>query len=113
MRGRGSTTFADSSVPGAREQETAAKRSGASAQSRVRKPSLPTTSPDMPSDDDYLGRLVRGQMQLEAGAEPWLAVKVDRAAERDRQLARDREPEAGPAAVPRPERAEDPLALLR
>src|SRR5205085_6003623 len=57
-------------------------------------------------------RLLRGQDELEAAAEAGLAADVEAAAERDRELARDREPEPGAAAVARPERPEDALALL-
>ena len=53
------------------------------------------------------------QHELEAAPAPRLALELDAAAERDRELARDREAEPGAAAVARPERAEDAVALLR
>src|SRR3954465_588409 len=51
------------------------------------------------------------QDELEAAAVPRLGIELDAAAERRRQLVRNREPEAGAGVVPRPERAEDPVAL--
>src|SRR4029079_1060108 len=54
-----------------------------------------------------------GQAQLEAGPPPELRLEHELASERLRELARDRKPEARSLAGPRPERAEDPLALLR
>src|ERR671934_262231 len=57
-------------------------------------------------------RLAR-QNELEAAALAGRRPKLDPAAERERELARDREPEPRPAAIPRPERTEDPVALLR
>ena len=53
------------------------------------------------------------QPQVEPAARAELALELDAAAERDRQLAGDRQPEPGAAAVPRPERPEDPLAVGR
>ena len=41
-----------------------------------------------------------------------LALEVDRPAQRERELPRDRKPEAGALAVVRPEGTEDPLLLL-
>src|SRR4051794_10944687 len=53
----------------------------------------------------------RGKNQLEARPAADLALEVDPAAERRRELLRDREPESGAAAGRRHERAEE--ALLR
>src|SRR5829696_2634297 len=55
-----------------------------------------------------------GKNEAEAAAAPNGGVELDPTAERVRELVRDREPEARPAApVPRPERPEDALGLLR
>ena len=66
--------------------------------------------PHRPASPSYL--LTAGQHEHEAAPPPRLALEIDPAAERDRELARDREAEPGAAAVARPERTEDPLALL-
>src|SRR5205823_4079594 len=51
--------------------------------------------------------------QLEAAATLGGALEPKMAAERQRQLVRDRETQPGAAAPTRPERPEDPLALRR
>src|SRR4029453_4987611 len=56
---------------------------------------------------------VSRQPELEPAALAGLRLPLDLAAERRRQLARDREPEAGALPIPGPERPEDPLLLLR
>src|SRR5205085_11347867 len=48
----------------------------------------------------------------ETAALPRLRVELDVAAQSDGELVRDREAEPGPGVVPRPERTEDPVALL-
>ena len=57
---------------------------------------------------DQLGR----QYELETATAAELAVELDPPAERQRQLLRDRQPEARALAVMRPERPEDALLLL-
>ena len=68
--------------------------------------------PRSPRSGTRLATLRAGQDEPEAAAPPHLAVELDPAAERDRELARDREPEPRAAAVDRPERPEDALSLL-
>src|SRR5206468_8181938 len=60
----------------------------------------------------YLVRLHRRQHELEAASLPGFGPELDLTAERRGELTRDREAEAGPVAVPRPERPEDALLLL-
>ena len=55
----------------------------------------------------------RGQDELEAAAPRRARCRARSGRRARRELARDREPEAGAAAVARPERPEDPLALAR
>ena len=57
-------------------------------------------------------RLAR-EDELERRAAADLGVELDPAAERLRELVRDRRPRPGAAAVARPERPEDPLLLVR
>src|SRR5438094_845200 len=57
-------------------------------------------------------RLARLEHVLGAASLPGFGPQLDLTAERRGELTRDREAEAGPVAVPRPERPEDALLLL-
>src|SRR3954447_892627 len=59
-----------------------------------------------------LDRLHR-QHELEAAAVPGLGRELDPSTVRDRELARDRQAEAGATVIVRPEGPEDPLPLVR
>src|SRR5262249_56778086 len=57
-------------------------------------------------------RLVNGEDELDAAALARRRLQFDLATQRRRELAGDRQPEAGALAVARPERPEDPLLLV-